>query len=195
MTDAAKSITGKEDTNNIYICAMHQTSQAYGYIWEFDSICNRKYIPPRHSPRPEQCKSICQYSIYGKLIKEWDSIKEAAININVDRSTLTQCCQGKVSTVKNYVWRYKEDEFNKFPVTFRGKIIACFDDNDILIHIFKNAPSAANYYNCSATCIKSALRNPNKKSVGYYWKYYNNNFNISDLIFKTDENKGKGLIA
>lgn len=194
MAEAAKAVNGSEDTNNIYICALHQTKQAYGFMWEFNSECHRKYVIDSIE-RPDQRKVVIQYDIFGNIIKKWNSIKEASKYCNVDSTTIVQCCQGKVSTIKNQVWRYESDDFNKYRITFRGKIIACYDDNNNLVHIFKNAPSAANYYNCSDSCIKSALRNSNKKSVGYFWRYYTDDFDMKDLIFKTPENMGLGIVA
>lgn len=193
MVDAAQAITGSDNTNNLYICALHQTKQAYGFMWEFTPECHRKYVKPKPQERPKQKVPIIQYDIYGNIIKKWNSLKDAAKYCEIDNTTITQCCQGKISTIKNNVWRYEFDSFDKYPIRFRGKIIACYDDNNNLIHIFQNAPSAANYYGCSDSCIKSALRNSNKKSVGYFWKYYTDDYNIKDLVLKTPENKCLGL--
>lgn len=35
----------------------------------------------------------------------------------------------------------------------------------------------------------------NKKYVGYFWRYYTDDFDMKDLIFKTPENMGLGVAA
>lgn len=181
MTSAALAMVGSENYNNILICARHETKQAYGFMWEFEPICNRVYTQEKIIRLDERVK-VKQYTHYGELVKVWDCIQEASELICVDASSITDCCRGNISTCAGYVWRYENDNFNKYPISFRGKIIANYDDDFNLISIFQNAPAAAKYYSVTDSCIKGGLRNPNRKAHGYYWRYYEGDYDLKQLI-------------
>lgn len=51
---------------------------------------------------------IIQLSVDGEFIKEWKSANEAALNLHIDRSSITKCCRNKLVTVHGFKWRYKE---------------------------------------------------------------------------------------
>jgi group I intron endonuclease len=53
------------------------------------------------------CKKIIQYSKEGIFIKEYNSLSEAAIAINGDVSTITKVCKNKLSTHRNFIFKYK----------------------------------------------------------------------------------------
>ena len=46
--------------------------------------------------------------ITGAVLKEWTSIKEAAIALSIDPSSMTKVCKGKKKTAGNFIWKYKE---------------------------------------------------------------------------------------
>lgn len=48
-----------------------------------------------------------QYSIDGKLIKVWNSIREASEKLKIKNQSITRCCQGKRKTTGGYIWRYR----------------------------------------------------------------------------------------
>lgn len=52
-------------------------------------------------------KIVEQYSLDGTLIKEFPSASKAALHMNVNKSTIANCCRGLTKTCKQYVWKYK----------------------------------------------------------------------------------------
>lgn len=54
------------------------------------------------------CRKICQFDRFGNFIKDWNSIKEAAIAIGSDISTISKCCKNKAKTCKGFIFKYKE---------------------------------------------------------------------------------------
>lgn len=72
-----------------------------GYIWSYSKVLpterldNKKIVP------------VLKYSKNGELLDEYDSIKEASIENNIDKSLITKCCKGKIKTSGGYVWKYK----------------------------------------------------------------------------------------
>lgn len=56
-------------------------------------------------------KRVNQYSLDGKFIKEWNSIAEAALVLNLNNSSIGKCCRKEPSThqIGGFVWRYSDD--------------------------------------------------------------------------------------
>ena len=57
-------------------------------------------------------KPILQYDKDNNLIKEWASSKNASVELNIDPSSITACCRGRLKTAGGYVWKYKNDQPN-----------------------------------------------------------------------------------
>lgn len=62
------------------------------------------------SPEKEKvAKSVLQYSLDGKLIKEWISAKSAETD-GFDHSAISKCCRGKLKSHKGFIWKFKDYE-------------------------------------------------------------------------------------
>jgi hypothetical protein len=53
-------------------------------------------------------KPIHQYSMEGKYIKTFNSISEAARELDIRGGTLNKCLKGILKSCKGYQWRYAE---------------------------------------------------------------------------------------
>ena len=53
-----------------------------------------------------QSKPILQFTLDGKFVREWESIKECGRN-GFNKSHVCQCCKGKLKTHKGFRWEYK----------------------------------------------------------------------------------------
>jgi hypothetical protein len=52
---------------------------------------------------------VLQFSIDGKLLNTFNGCSEAAKSINGHKTNISQCCNGKISSVKNFVWKYEHN--------------------------------------------------------------------------------------
>lgn len=52
---------------------------------------------------------VNQYSLDGKFIKTWNSLTEAAKNLNCNQPHMSEVCNGKRKTAGGYIWRYYEE--------------------------------------------------------------------------------------
>ena len=64
-----------------------------------------------YGTRNEKCskklsKPVLQYTLDGKFVKEWESIKECGRNGFVS-ANIYKCCNGKRNKHKGFIWRYK----------------------------------------------------------------------------------------
>lgn len=55
-------------------------------------------------------KKVLQYSLEWVFIKEWRSITEAVTALNINRSHIGSCCQGKRKKTGGFRWKYKKDD-------------------------------------------------------------------------------------
>lgn len=82
---------------------------AYGYQWRFyyqDQI--EKYIPTKR-----ETKKVWQYSLSGKLLKEWQSVSQACKANGYTQSKIREVCLGKQLAYgkkgeDKYIWSYKK---------------------------------------------------------------------------------------
>ena len=49
---------------------------------------------------------ILQFAKDGTFIKEWTSLSEAERQLGIARSSICQCCKGRLKSVGGFVWRY-----------------------------------------------------------------------------------------
>ena len=53
-------------------------------------------------------KSILQLSKDGKLIREFKSAPEAALELNLSRTGINNCCNGLSKSSGGFIWKYKD---------------------------------------------------------------------------------------
>jgi len=68
---------------------------------------NCNYGTRNERMRDKKSIPICMCNKNGELIKEFNSIKEAADYIGKDTGNICQCCKGKLKTAYGFVWKYK----------------------------------------------------------------------------------------
>jgi hypothetical protein len=99
-----KSISIAARKNNIKINALNMcingtSKTSGGFIWKLKKLKKIK-IPTNKCLKP-----ILQYTLDGKLIKEWNSINEAIRHYN---NTGIGCCvKGRNKTSGGFIWKYK----------------------------------------------------------------------------------------
>lgn len=62
---------------------------------------------PMYGKRVEKTlKQVNQYSINGDLLRTFDCVKDAAVEVGCNPTNISACCRGKCKTIKGYIWRY-----------------------------------------------------------------------------------------
>lgn len=54
-----------------------------------------------------RAKARLQYDLEGKLIKRWNTAKEASIALNIASNSIGLCCTGKNKTAGGFIWKYE----------------------------------------------------------------------------------------
>ena len=55
-------------------------------------------------------KKICQYSLTGELLREWDTATQINTELGFDKSSILRCCKGSQKKSYWFVWKFKEPE-------------------------------------------------------------------------------------
>lgn len=80
-----------------------------GYFWR--EYKGESFIKPKVrskvSGKPP-FKPVLQYSLDGTFIKEYDSLKSAALAMNHTYTGISACCRGKLDKAFGYKWKYKK---------------------------------------------------------------------------------------
>ena len=53
-------------------------------------------------------KPITQYDLNNNFIKDWESTKQAALSLGIDKSGITNVLKGKYKKSSNFIWKYKK---------------------------------------------------------------------------------------
>jgi group I intron endonuclease len=53
-----------------------------------------------------KAKSVLQFDLNGKFIRQWDFIKQASEEICVNKNSISACCRGIYKTAGGFIWRY-----------------------------------------------------------------------------------------
>ena len=107
----------KQNNNveNLEWCTNEYNSN-YGTVRERrlkTALKNRKENPKKYKKNYSrksnfwQPKEITQYSLDGKFIKNWDSMKEASKELKIPPQNISECCRGIRKKAKGFIWKYK----------------------------------------------------------------------------------------
>lgn len=72
--------------------------------------------------RKNNSKSILQYDLEGNFIKEYESIKIAAMEIGLSESLIGKTCRGVVKNPKKFIFKFKDQSSNILKNSFNVKI-------------------------------------------------------------------------
>lgn len=53
-------------------------------------------------------RPVKMFSLDGNFIKEFDSIKNAAEQMNIHKVAISNCCRGMTKTSGGYIWKYSD---------------------------------------------------------------------------------------
>jgi len=113
------------------------------------------------------------FNLYEELIFTFESIKDAARYFKCSDKHICDCCNGKIKSHKNKVWRYLEDDFNKFNIVGNNnrKSILQYDLDGNFIKEYFSITQAAIELKCLAPSISRVLTGRRKKFKKSIWKY------------------------
>lgn len=180
IKDASKA-TNIDSSNIIFCCKKQKYKSAGGYIWrykdeaftkeEIDSLNNNTYIL-RESIYP----SIKQFDVFGNYIDTYKNVSIASQSTNTTQGSIISTCLGKTYSANKYVWRFIDDDFDKYNINYEKNLskifpmINMYSTNDEFIKQFNSPSDACIFLNAkSISAICNCCNYLSKTSYGYKW--------------------------
>lgn len=119
-------------------------------------------------------KRVTQYSIEGKKITVYPSVKEAGGKTGNDPDTISKCALHKTMTCGGYVWRYEGDIYRgeyKDKIKSKPKPIVQYSLPGKKIAQFDSVTEAAQKTGFNATTLLDCAHKRSKTSHGFVWRF------------------------
>jgi hypothetical protein len=122
-------------------------------------------------------KPILQYDLQGNFIKEWESSKQVADELQLTNSSgITSVLKNHSPTAYKSIWKYKTENYPfkiNPPQYWENNLIPVlqYDLQGNLIKEWRSGKEASLYLNVNKQSICNALKNRAKSACGYVWKY------------------------
>lgn len=180
IKEAANELRGYKES--IVRCCRGDLHTSLNSVWRFEGDTFDKYnkMPVKIVTNPKPIeetiynnKRVVRYDLDGNVIKEYNSIIEAAEETKTNRYSIIKVCNGILVTSANSIWRYENDAFDKYD-TKDGKfksILLC-DLNGNILNEFISIKDAAEQtgiaYNTITNCLYKRQKTVHKK---YRFRY------------------------
>ena len=124
---------------------------------------------------------MLQYNDDGKIIAEFESVKDASKETGIGYYSIYDVILGKQKHAGGYGFIYKKDysgnksdlisrSTNRRPAMVPVPVLQC-DNNGNVINKFESISQAERETSVSSICIYKALKGKQKHAGGYLWKY------------------------
>lgn len=121
------------------------------------------------------CKVVYKYNLSGELIEDYNSIKEASDNTNINKTAIAKCANGLHRRAGNYQWSFiKKDNIGLYKEPLRvTKEINQYTLDGEFVRLYNSLTEAAEYLGnvIFKDGISRALRGYNKTAYSYKWEY------------------------
>jgi group I intron endonuclease len=82
-------------------CASGLGKTSYGFIWKYKN---------KPSLKGRMIYKVVQCNLHGRIIKIWDTVKQASVANNISEQSIRRCLRGDNYTTGGFIW-VKRDEF------------------------------------------------------------------------------------
>ena len=105
-------------------CITNKSDSCYGFVYRFERDLNFENNGYKRNTRTTRIK---QFDFDGNFIKLYNSIAEAEVETGA--TNISQCANGERHQSGGFVWRYENDDFNKYPLEHKKPKIQRLYDN------------------------------------------------------------------
>lgn len=175
----------------IQACCTGRCYTYKGFVWRYHGDDFYKYIPKDKNiapktPSKKNTKNddsismrtipIDKYTTNLEYVCTYNNVYEIPNISKKQAINIISCCQGKTITSYGNIWRFHDNDVNKYKTSrSRYKSVAMIDDGGLVVKVFNNAQLAAEYVDGDRSCIVKCCKGITNrhKHKGYVWKYYN----------------------
>lgn len=118
---------------------------------------------------------VCQYSLNGDFVKEWNSATDVESELGIYHNHITQCCKGRQKTAGGFIWKYKGDNLDLNNLSWynsgHNKSICQYSKDGMFIKKFSSIKEANIETEIDNSAIAKCCKGKSKTAGGYVWKY------------------------
>ncbi|HTE23632.1 NUMOD1 domain-containing DNA-binding protein [Flavitalea sp.] len=118
-------------------------------------------------------KEITQYSLEGKIIRSYPSLKQASDLTGITADTISSCARRKGKLGGGFVWRFKNERYNgEFVGMMKNKrrVIVQYLPDGKKINTFPSIRQAAIFLKVSEATLRDCAMRKTRISHGYVWR-------------------------
>jgi hypothetical protein len=71
--------------------------------------CTQQYNATYGNGPKVKNSKVVQYNLDGRIIKEWESMKDASLATGVKYQSISRCCRHGRKTAGGYIWKYERE--------------------------------------------------------------------------------------
>lgn len=195
-----EELNGRLDKLEQYYILVYNSLNPNGYN---NTIGGRKY-----DGFNEKNRMIYQFSLNGKLINTYKSLKDATDLTGFGKTGISKCCLGKTHSSHGYIWKYYDVDIqtnfysnnftnDKNDVCLCGdhvvKKVKQYDTDGNLIRIYNSAIDAENesssYFKRQG--IQSCCSGNSRIYKNYFWRYVGDDLSKFDTSLKRKKESTK----
>jgi group I intron endonuclease len=149
-------------------------------------------------------RKVDKFSLDGKFVYTFRSMRDAAKSMNVDYTAISKCCNNKVKTAYKFIWKFHTGDTKnleikpyihpligqKRPIDIIqktalkiSKAVSKFSIDGSYIETFKSLKDAAECTGVTSTAICRCCSGKTMTSGGFIWKYH---INSLSPVIETD---------
>lgn len=151
---------------NIVYCAKGLRNIAGGYIWKFVNEDNGEVLYENKVK-----KEVVQLTLWGEYVKTFDSITDAAKEVNASPDSIAKCCTRSyaINKVSGYIWRFL-DEYDKDEFSWlNGKTILESTVHDMPLKEYDNIKTLVQETNYDLIKIVNVINGLRKTAYRKKW--------------------------
>lgn len=146
--------------NNICYALNGTQKSVGGYLW-----CRHGEEPPYPS---DYSKCVDKYNFQGELVASYETSMEAERLTGINYVGIIKCCKGKINHMGYFVWRYKGEPYDKYPIKIKYKKINCYTCDDEFINTFDSIACLIQFIGVNnRSKINACLRGELESVYGY----------------------------
>lgn len=156
-------------------CCLHKISHVKKYIWRFsnDPLSDKDINEVSFIEIP-----VDMYSLDGKLVKSFPSIKAASDETKINASSISDICIGRTKTrhtAGGYFWsnRGANPRINKIKNFIGKRKVKQFTLDGVLVGVYDSLKAAEIASGAPWQAIQRVCNGKRKKTHGYKWEWVN----------------------
>lgn len=153
----------------VSLCAQQKINILKGFVFRFEAD---EYGGALKNWRPAGFVGVVQYSLGGKKLHTWQTIREAAKNTAVNPNCISDCIYKRARHAGGFVWRLEGEKYSgEYKNILKKRKCIQLTPDGKKIKTFESIARAVKETGADFSSIKRTLEGKRKTCKGFTWKW------------------------